>query len=224
MNEIFYTFTTVEDGNIAYHVRDNKINVDKNRKNLSIKYGFDLKNLFWMNQVHGNEVKIIDKNSSNLIDNCDAIITKDKDLILMVMVADCIPILMFDKKKGVVAAVHAGRNSTLQKIAEITAKKMIDELKCKAEDIEVIMGPSIQGCCYEVGNEIVNIVEKSFGKEFIIDNKYLNLQLLNKKILENIGVFNISISNICTKCTSDNFYSYRRDKNCGRFCALIAIK
>lgn len=112
MNDIFYTFTNKDDGNLAFHVEDLKESVIKNRTNLAKKYNFDLDKLYYMNQVHGNNVKIIDENSPNLIDNCDGIITNLKESTLMVMVADCIPILLFDKTKGVIAAVHAGRNST----------------------------------------------------------------------------------------------------------------
>ena len=99
MNKINYYFTTIKDGNLAYHVKDLKENVDKNRKNLSLKLGYENKDLVYMNQIHGNNVVIVDENSPKLIEDCDAIITSSKNLPLMVMVADCIPILMYDEKK-----------------------------------------------------------------------------------------------------------------------------
>ena len=187
MNKIFYNFTTKEDGNLAFHVKDLKDNVNKNRENLALKHGFDLENLIYMNQVHGNNVEIVDNNSIRLIDNCDGLITKEKNLTLMVMVADCIPILFFDKVEGVIAAVHAGRNSTFLKIAQITGQKMINQLNCKPENIEVIMGPSIQKCCYEVNEELIKIVRNSFGKEFI-NNRLIDLQGINRMLLNNINI------------------------------------
>lgn len=222
MNNIFYTFTENQDGNLAYHVNDEKTNVDLNRKNLASKYNFDLNNLVYMNQVHGNNVEIVDKNSPRLIDNCDGIITKEKNLILMVMVADCIPIIFFDKSKGVIAAVHAGRNSTFLKISQITVNKMIKEFSCNVKDIEVILGPSIQKCCYEVSQELCDIVEKSFGIKFI-KNRFIDLQGINKMLLEELGVKNITISNICTKCQGDEYFSFRKNNNCGRFAGLVSI-
>jgi YfiH family protein len=222
MCDIFYTFTTSEDGNLAYHVKDKKENVDKNRKNLANKHDFKLENLYYMNQVHGDNIQIIDKNSPNLIDNCDGIITNLKGITLMVMVADCIPVLIFDKTKGVIAAVHAGRNSTFLKIVPKTVKKMIDCFDCKVEDIEVILGPSIQKCCYEVSQELVDIVINSFGKEFV-NNRLIDLQGINQKLLKDIGVNNITISDICTLCSKKPFYSYREDKTCGRFAGIISI-
>lgn len=223
MKNIFYTFTTALDGNIAYHVNDKKINVDDNRKKLALKHDFDIKDLFYMNQVHGNNVEIVTKDSSRLIDNCDGLITNEKNLTLMVMVADCIPIVFIDKTEGVIAAVHAGRNSTFQKIVEVTANKMIKEFNCDVKNIEVILGPSIQKCCYEVNDELVQIVKKSFGEEFI-NNRYIDLQGINKMLLEKLGIYNITISNTCTKCSKEDFFSYRKNKKCGRFSAIVTIK
>ncbi|XOB60844.1 peptidoglycan editing factor PgeF [Campylobacterota bacterium DY0563] len=222
MRDIFYTFTNKDEGNLAYHVADKKENVDKNRLELSKKFNFDIKNLVSMNQVHGACVTVVGKDSPRVIDECDAIITKEKNLTLMVMVADCIPILMFDKFEGVIAAVHAGRNSTFQKISEKTVLKMIDEFNCKPENIEVIMGPSIQKCCYEVDEKLSNIVKINFGIEFE-KNRYLDLQGINKKQLKDLGVRNITINDRCTMCSGADYFSYRVDKACGRFAGIISI-
>lgn len=217
-----YFFSDKTDGNLAYHVGDIKENVDKNRQKLALKYDYKDENLCYMNQIHSANVVVVDENSPKYIDNCDALITKTRNLPLMVMVADCIPILMFDEVKGVIAAIHAGRNSTFLKISEITAKEMIENFSCKTENIKVIMGPSIQKCCYEVNDELKNIVEKSFGKEFVIGNN-IDLQGINKKLLENLGIKNIEISSICTKCSNKPFFSYRKEKNTGRFAGVITL-
>jgi len=222
MGKIFYTFTNTHDGNLAYNSNDLKESVDKNRQKLANKYNFDKNKLISMNQVHGNNVVIVDKNSPNIIDFCDGLITNSKGLILMVMVADCIPILFMDKEKMVIAAVHAGRNSTFLKISQIVVEKMIKNFNCKSKNIEAIMGPSIKKCCYEVDEELINIVEKKFGKDFVY-GKNIDLQGINKKILTNLGINKIKISNICTKCSKKPYFSYRVDKNCGRFSGLIKI-
>lgn len=223
MYEIFTKFTDIEDGNIAYHVPDTKENVDKNREKLALKYDFNLENLVYMNQVHGNNVQIVDENSSRFIDNCDGIITNNKNLTLMVMVADCIPILFMDKTKGVIAAVHAGRNSTFLKIAEITALKMMNTYSCRPDDIEVVMGPSIKSCCYEVSSELEQIVIETFGKEFA-NNRKIDLHGINKTLVDNLGIKNVICSDICTQCSDAPYFSYRKDKESGRFCGLIKIK
>ena len=222
MNQIKYYFTTSHDGNLAYHVPDIKENVDKNREAVALLMEYKNEDLVYMNQVHGNNVQIVDKNSPKLIENCDGLITKEKELPLMVMVADCIPILFFDEIQGVIAAVHAGRNSTFLKIAQITANKMINELGCNANNIKVIMGPSIHTCCYEVSDELVNIVKTSFGEKFCKGNN-IDLHGINVKLLEEVGIRHIRISEICTKCSNEPFYSFRKNPKTGRFAGIIKL-
>ena len=222
MNHIKYYFTTTEDGNLAYHVNDIKENVDKNREAVALKMDYENKDLVYMNQVHGNNVVIVDINSPKLIDNCDGLITKEKNLPLMVMVADCIPILFFDEIQGVIAVAHAGRNSTFLKIAQITANKMMNELGCHPNNIKVIMGPSIHTCCYEVSDELVQIVKTSFGEKFC-KGKNIDLHGINVMLLEEVGIRNIRISEVCTKCSDEPFFSYRKDNKTGRFAGIITL-
>lgn len=220
MSGIVCEFTTSFDGNLAYHVDDIKENVDKNRKKLAKKLKYNEEDLVYMNQVHGNNVVIVDKNSPKLIDNCDGLITNEKKIPLMVMVADCIPIILIDENRGVIAALHAGRNSTFLKIVEVAIEKMQREFSCEAKDIKAILGPSIQKCCYEVNDELRNIVKNTFGEKFI-DKKNIDLQEINKSLLENLGVNNIEVSKICTKCSNKAYYSYRKEPETGRFAGII---
>ena len=222
-NRVFYTFTDENDGNLAFHVEDNEINVIKNRKNLALKLGYNYEDLVYMNQIHSSNIIVVDENSPKLVDNCDSIITRSKNLPLMVMVADCIPILMFDDKKGIIAAIHAGRNSTFLEIAKKTAEVFIEKFSSNPEDINVVFGASIQKCCYEVSEDLSKIVENSFGKEFV-ENNYIDLQGINKKQLNELGIKNIEISNICTKCGDKPYFSYRKDKKTGRFAGIIILK
>lgn len=222
-NRVFYTFTDKNDGNLAFHVEDNEINVIKNRKNLALKLGYNYEDLVYMNQIHSSNIIVVDENSPKLVDNCDSIITRSKNLPLMVMVADCIPILMFDSKQGVVAAIHAGRNSTFLEIAKKTAEVFIEKFSSNPEDINAVFGASILKCCYEVSDELSKIVENSFGKEFV-KNNYIDLQGINKKQLNDLGIKDIEISNICTKCGDKPYFSYRKDKKTGRFAGIIILK
>lgn len=222
-NRVFYTFTDKNDGNLAFHVEDNEINVIKNRQNLALKLAYKYEALVYMNQVHGANIIVVDENSPKLIDNCDSIITRSKNLPLMVMVADCIPILMFDDKKGIIAAIHAGRNSTFLEISKKTAEVFIKKFSSNPKDISVVLGASIQKCCYEVSDELSKIVENSFGKEFV-ENNHIDLQEINKKQLNDLGIKNIEISDICTKCGNKPYFSYRKDKKTGRFAGIIILK
>lgn len=222
MKDILSIFTDIHDGNLAYHVGDEKTNVNKNREALALKYNYDYKELVSMNQTHGNNVEIITKDSKKIIDDCDALITNVKDIPLMVMVADCIPILLHDEKKGVIAAIHAGRNSTFLRIVEVVINKMKENFGTNPLDIKAILGPSIQKCCYEVSSELVNIVKTSFGSQFV-KGRNIDLQGINKAILEENKVEKIDVSTICTKCTSKVHYSYRKNPKTGRFAGVIKL-
>lgn len=216
-------FTTIEDENIAYHVTNNKENVNKARANLAIKHNFNASKLCYMNQTHSNKVEVV--NDIDTLYNSDAIVTNKKDTPLMVMVADCIPLLFFDTTNNIIAATHAGREGTFKNISQNTIKTMLNQFHCKPKNIEVIMGPSIQKCCYEVSQDMANKAIDIFGKEFV-DKRNLNLQAINKKQLIDLGLQekNITQSTVCTKCSDQAYFSYRKDPSCGRFAGVIVIR
>ena len=199
-----------------------KNNVDRSRKVLAKKLGYDNKSLKYMNQVHGNEVRIVEDGMD--LYTCDALVTNMKNTPLMVMVADCIPILFFDEPKGVIAAAHAGRNGVFLDIAARTIECMKDNFNCDPKDIKVESGPSIQKCCYEVSEELADIARKNFSRKFV-EGRYLDLQGIVKMQLLNAGIkeVNINISKVCTKCGGEDYFSYRNDKSCGRFAGIIML-
>ncbi len=215
-------FTNIADENIAYHVTTNKIQVDNTRKNLAKKYNYDNKKLQYMEQIHSNIVR--DISSTKNPQKCDALITNKINIPLMVMVADCIAILFYDSVQKVIAVAHAGRAGTFENISGNTINKMIEDYNCKAKNIEVTLSASIQKCCYEVSQKLADETALLFGKEFV-NHRNIDLQGINKKQLLEKGIKkeNIDISNICTKCSNQPYFSYRKDKNCGRFAGIIML-
>lgn len=220
--ELLALFTEISDENIAYHVTDDSLQVNIARQNLADKYSFDLSHLCYMEQIHSNFVELADPSQ---VSKCDALITDQTNTPLMVMVADCIPILFYDLEKKAIAVAHAGRVGTFKNIASNTLDKMITEYKCDPKDIQVILGPSIQKCCYEVSTEMAEFTKETFGEEFVKDRN-IDLQEINKKqlIQKDILESNITISNICTKCGDQPYFSYRKDKACGRFAGIVLLK
>ncbi len=206
--------------NLALHVGDDPKKVLENRTLLSQDCNFYLDNLIYMDQTHGDNIEFINDSAINRIVNCDAIITNQKNIPLMVMVADCIPILLYDPIKKVIAVVHAGRNGTFKEIAKKTVLKM----QSNPSDVLVYMGASIGQCCYEIGSELAEIVKKSFGQKYI-KKGFLDLKKMNFDQLIDINVKeeNIEISPICTCCDKD-YFSYRREGITGRFAGIMMIK
>jgi len=202
---------------------DDDNSVDIARKKLSKKYNFDNSKLQFMEQIHSNIVKTISLETN--VQTCDALITNQFDTPLMVMVADCVPILFYDHTKKIIGVAHAGRAGTFKNISANTIAKMIQEYNCNPADIEVVLGPSIEKCCYEVSEDLASQTTSLFGEKYV-NGRNIDLQGINKKQLIEAGVKieNITIEQICTKCSGEPYYSYRNDKNCGRFAGVIMMQ
>jgi len=147
----------------------------------------------------------------------------------MVMVADCSPILFYDKKLQVIAVAHAGRQGAFKNIVKNTIDNFITNYDSQTKDILVSIGASIGRCCYQVGSEIAKEA-KELGLAYAIQTrknsyyldigKILKTQLLASGIIEE----NIKISNECSSCRNDKYYSYRADGVTGRFSGIIMLR
>jgi YfiH family protein len=226
---IFHTFTTKEDGNLAFHVGQSKEDVLKNHQTLANKCSYDVNSLRHMRQIHSNHVKIIDADDSfENPPSCDALITNKIKTPLMVMVADCSPVLFYDPQKKVIAVAHAGRAGAFENIIHNVIESFKNDFGSHPKDIIAVIGPAICQKCYEVGEEIYKeaydkglfyAFEKK-GKKFYLDiRKILSQQLKEAGISDK----NIEISQICSQCNT-NYFSYRENRACGRFCGLLYQK
>ena len=235
--EIMHAYSTRLDGvskygnNLAYHVNDVNEDVDKNHRLLASYLHYPLNKLVHMNQVHKDDIIIVNKSYNyKETPTCDALITNDKNVPLMVMVADCIPVLIYDPVREIVAAVHAGRAGIFQEIIPKTINKMKEIYGSESKDIIVSLGPSIHQCCYEVGKDIKKETEQlGYGYAIKTENGkyYLDLTAIGYEQLIKSGIEkkNIEKSSYCTACHTDTFYSYRAEnKSCGRFVGIIMLK
>ena len=173
MSRVHYNFSTIDDGNIAFHVTDNKDWVIENRKNVCKKYGYNFSRLKYMDQIHSNIIKIV-QNDIHTYSQCDGLITNLPHTPLMVMVADCIPLLFFEPKKQVIGVAHAGRNGTYKNIAGNMVDMMIKHYQIDPKKLQIVLGPSIEQCCYEVSDELALIAKKSFGDD-VVKNRNIGL-------------------------------------------------
>lgn len=200
--------------NLAHHVGDDLDSVTENRLRLSMLVGPSE----FMNQTHGNTVAVVDGISSHE-PNADALVTAESGIALGVLVADCIPLLLWDETEGIVAAVHVGRRGLTNGVAIKTLNVM---KSLGAVQIQGTLGPSICGKCYEVGKDIYEEVCTTHPDAGSITAKNtLSLDLpkaLSRELFE-AGV-KISCSPICTLENPD-FFSYRRDGVTGRQAGLI---
>jgi YfiH family protein len=219
-----HAITTKASGNIAYHVGDDKNRVDTNHHTLAQTLGYPEKNLVFMQQIHSDKIEIITQKPDTIL-SCDALLSNQKGIALMVIVADCIPILLFDPIKNVIGVIHAGREGLIKEIIPKTLKKMCEHFESNINDILVGIGPSISGVCYEIGSKMAellmpkfsNVLSYSEEKCTFDGTKLAFLQLENSGILK----ANIEHINICNHCKTDTFYSYRAEGNTGRFSGVI---
>lgn len=182
--------------------------------------GLNKESLYTPIQQHTSEVIIIDSAGKPAI--ADAVLTEREGLMLGIQVADCVPILLYDKRKGVIGAVHAGWRGTSSGILMNTIKIMAERFSSNPSDILIALGPSIRWCCYGVGYEVIEAVEGVTGAgEYILqrDGKYcLDLPSANQYQALKMGIppENIWASEVCTYCEHERFYSYRFSKDGGR--------
>ena len=143
------------------------------------------------------------------VDGYDALVTRQKDLLLVIKMADCAPLLFYDAVTETIAAAHAGRVGTNLGIAEKTVEHLAKNHSIRPSDLRVIIGPSICVNCYQIDR----------AKDLHYD-----LWAENKKQLERAGVRNIEITGLCTACNAhERFYSYRREKTALRNFAYITL-
>lgn len=202
-------------GNLALHVGDDPEVVGSNRALVAQ----DFPHLSFMSQVHGNTVVQVDANS--LAPEADAIITTAKALSLVVLVADCIPLLLWDESESVIAAVHVGRRGLANDVAlkTITAMRSLTDSKILA-----VMGPSICGSCYEVDeltyNEVTLQIPESTAK-----TRSGTLALdLPRGLQVQLAAVGVEIENKAA-CTleDERYFSYRRVRVTGRQAGIITL-
>ncbi|MDR1695781.1 MAG: peptidoglycan editing factor PgeF [Endomicrobium sp.] len=178
--------------------------------------GLDPDKLVLANQVHGNTVKTVDASAAGtIIGDCDALITREKDLILGIFTADCMPVFIVCEKSGAKAAIHAGWRGLASGIIENAVSAMVKEFKVLPEKLKAYIGPHIRECCYEVKKETADIF-----KAKLINDRLCLSEIAVRKLQKN-GLQNIFASEHCTFCRKDLFFSYRRDKTEERQINLI---
>ncbi|MDD2829743.1 MAG: peptidoglycan editing factor PgeF [Sulfuricurvum sp.] len=235
---VISAFTTREGGvsrtpyssaNLAFHVGDNPMDVIANHDILASLVGYNRHSLIHMRQIHSDTIVIVDENIRfDTPPECDALITDKPNIPLMVMSADCTPILLYDPNKQVIGVVHAGRAGALNKILVKTIQKMINTYDSTHKDIHIILGPSIHGCCYEI-NEAIAIECEVQGYTSALrkeDKKlFLDVNTILLEQLKALKIENFEVIDHCTSCQNNTYFSYRADKKVtGRIAGVIMLR
>jgi polyphenol oxidase len=229
---IVHGFSTMAGGeapfynNLSKHVGDDIEYVMANRARFFGELGLDISTAKFChaNQVHSANATVV--NDAGLYPKTDALVTDKRGLNLVISVADCLPVMIYDKTKGVIANVHSGWRGTKQGIVTNTLRVMVEEFGCRGEDMIAFVGPGISCDKFEVGSEVAEMFEEKYvrmkaGKYFVDISMVVLDQLRNAGVLE----ANIERSGFCTYSSVGYLHSYRRDGDrSGRMFAVIGMK
>ena len=222
--------------NIAVKLDEKLENVAENFRILGNALGFCLEDLVLTRQTHTNWVRSVTRDDCRGCfhrdyPECDALVTNTPGIALTIFTADCTPILLHDPVTGAVGAAHAGWRGTASAIAAKTVEAMVREYGCKPENIHAAIGPNLSKCCFQTDADVPEAMlaalddeAKPFiearGEKFHVDLKEINALWLKKA-----GVRYIEISNACTMCQPDRFWSHRVTKGIrGSQGAIIVCK
>lgn len=211
--------------NLGDHVGDDLAAVEANRARLAEGIGLGADRLVWMEQVHGRTVATVDGPRAEALEATDAVVTKQSGLGLVVLTADCVPVLLGDAEAGVVGAVHAGRVGARVGVV-VEALKAMMALGAELERIEVLLGPAVCGECYEVPVEMQRDVEKHLPGSASKSRKgtpALDLRAGLWNQLASAGVGKIGVDPRCTFEEKDLF-SHRREAPTGRLASVVWVE
>ena len=226
--------------NVSFGVGDYFYPIQKNRT--IIQNELNIEALISAKQVHGAEILVLDKDSTNsheiiatakrsvldskatheLHDGYDSFISNIPGVSTMVQQADCQAVMLIDPQKKVVANIHCGWRGSVANIIGKTVAKMQNQFGVNPNEILAGISPSLGPCCAEFINFKTELPLPFW--DYQIKPNYFDFREISKDQLQEAGVKadNIEISSICTACNSD-WFSYRRDKETGRFCSVIGL-
>ncbi|MBU3100397.1 MULTISPECIES: peptidoglycan editing factor PgeF [Clostridium] len=209
IDNVVILFSTASGGlNFNCHTDEGLVNLEK------IKTYYNLESVGYLNQIHSDLIFDFDGN----IKDGDALITNKKNRAIGVFTADCVPVILVDTSRKIIAAIHSGWKGTNALIVSKTIERMQETYGTLTKNIRAYIGPHIGGCCYEVGKELI--------EEFTSKDIYSNIKISNNNKLDlekciiaqlnakGIKKDNIKITNTCTACSKKyELYSYRNSEN-----------
>ena len=219
--------------NLAGFDQDAAENIHENRRRfISVLGGEWRLAACW--QVHGTDILVVRESEDPRSERepCDALTTSLRGVLLGVKTADCVPLVLGDARSGACAAVHAGWRGTLAEIVPQALARMREEFGTEGRDVRAAVGPAALGCCYEVGQEVIEAFREKFTDADSLftptreGHALVNLHEANRRQLAESGVApdRIHLLPLCTMCRTDLFFSYRNDRKLhGRTGRLLSV-
>ncbi|HCX64969.1 MAG TPA: peptidoglycan editing factor PgeF [Eubacteriaceae bacterium] len=225
--------------NLDPRIKNDDPHVFKNYQHLCDTLSLDCNRMVLSNQIHSDRIRIVQQEDLNhkseenpFIGDYDAMITNRRNISLVALFADCVPLFFLDPIHKAIGLAHAGWKGTMAHIGAKTLQKMNQAFDTDPKTCLVGIGPSIGPCCFETEKNVVDSIHENYrqptlfyqkisGKKYLVDLWKLNkASLLEQDVPEK----NISVSEICTLCNKDLFFSYRGDQGrTGRMAAFLSL-
>ncbi|MFY9807121.1 MAG: peptidoglycan editing factor PgeF [Pseudonocardiaceae bacterium] len=207
--------------NLGEHVGDRPEAVAANRERLATGIGLPAQRVVWMEQVHGRTVAVVDGSQPQPVPASDALVTAEPGLAVAVLVADCVPVLLADPVGKVVAAVHAGRVGARVGVLPAALGAM-RRLGARIERVEVLLGPSACGQCYEIPQQMQADVAAHLPGSACRTRRGTPGLDLRAGLWHQLAAAGVARIGVDPRCTIEDptLYSYRRDGVTGRLAAL----
>ena len=216
---------------------DEAANVQENFRRFCAAVGSDVSRIVLSRQVHRDEVRLVTADDCGKglwrerdYDSADALICATPNIPLVVFSADCGVILLHDPVRGAIGAVHAGWRGTAMGIAGKAVGEMVRRFGCEAKNIHAAIGPSIGACCFETDEDVPLAVREALGTDaepFMVKcgaKWHVDLKAINRYWLERQGVTVIDMSDHCTACRTDLYWSHRKmGRERGEQAAMISL-
>jgi len=216
--------------NLGYHVGDEAEAVTRNRRALANAAGYDATGAVAAQQVHGARSHVVTAENAgcgaldwqSAIPGTDALIVCDSQIPVMILVADCAPLLLVDARQHVLAVIHAGWRGAVEGVASKTVDRMHQEFGCDVEQMRVGIGPCLCAECFEIGEEVAESAQVLAPDSVLsrAPKPHLDLRLLLQRDLGNAGIAegNIETMGQCPRCENATFFSHRgQGGTAGRF-------
>ena len=212
-----------ESCNLADHVGDDPDRVRANRVILASSIGIDGAHIVSMAPVHGNDVGQVDGPTSEPVPEVDALVTTVTGVALLVLAADCVPVMLGDSGAGVVAVVHAGWRGVRSDVVGTTLESMV-ELGARLDRVKAVVGPAICGRCYAVSRERFDEVVAVAPEAAAVAAGGLPGLDLRAAVVSRLHAAGVS-SRLHGGCTQEtpSLYSYRRDGVTGRHGGVVTL-
>jgi YfiH family protein len=223
------------DLNVGYTQLDMREAVEENRRRLLMDVYGEALPMVTLTQVHGSETRRVGAGDVAMAQKADGMMTDERQIVLGIQTADCVPVLVADRETGAVAAFHAGWRGTVQGIVQSGVGRMCAEYGCRPGRLVAAVGPCIGVCCYVVGPEVRAEFAAAFGYAGVLfaecvgetARSCLDLKEANRRQLldAGLGAEAIEVMPACTACAREHFFSYRAEQgSTGRMLAVIAAR